>query len=206
MPAHNENARLETFCDGVFAIAITLLVLEIKVPPIESIHSSAELWQAMGHLWPSFFAFGLSFLIILIAWVGHHSVFKIYQRSSPQFIYANGFFLFTIVLFPFATALMAEYIKTDYAQPAVVFYSFSCLLQNVGWTLIFETGLRPMPLTNDHGHIATLKQSRRVGWSGFIVYIFITILAWWFPYVSLAINTLLWFIWLAVGLTYNNKS
>jgi hypothetical protein len=72
----NPNARLETFCDGVFAIAITLLILEVKVPPLESIHSKAELWTSFARLWPSFFALLLSFTVILITWVGHHNLLK----------------------------------------------------------------------------------------------------------------------------------
>ena len=95
------NKRLETFCDGVFAIAITLLILEIKVPPLESVRSVAALWHDLGHLWPSFFALSLSFVIILIAWIGHHNLLKNIERTSPQFQLANGFFMFTIILMPF---------------------------------------------------------------------------------------------------------
>lgn len=50
------NDRLETFCDGVFAIAITLLILKIKIPPLDSVHSVEDVWIAVGSLWPSFFA------------------------------------------------------------------------------------------------------------------------------------------------------
>ena len=69
MPEHNINARLETFCDGVIAIAITLLILEIKVPPAGSVHSIAELSHALKEQWTSRFAFMLSFGSILIAWM-----------------------------------------------------------------------------------------------------------------------------------------
>src|SRR4030067_3087085 len=116
------NERLEFFSDGVFAIAITLLILDIKVPPLESVHSVVNVWRSIGQLWPSFFALSLSFVIILIAWLGHHNLLRAVDKTSPSFQIANGFFLFTIIFIPFPTAFMAEYLNTPFAQPAIVFY------------------------------------------------------------------------------------
>jgi uncharacterized membrane protein len=98
------NQRLEMFTDGVFAIAITLLIIEIKVPPLHSMHSIRDVWYAIGILWPSFFALGLSFIIIFISWLGHHNVLKMLDDTSTQFQVANGFFLFTVIIIPFPTA------------------------------------------------------------------------------------------------------
>jgi uncharacterized membrane protein len=67
MSSESGTHRLEAFCDGVFAIAITLLVLEIKIPPASSIHSIHEFWQEIFSDWPSWFGFFLSFIIILIS-------------------------------------------------------------------------------------------------------------------------------------------
>ena len=66
MTTSNPNARLETFCDGVFAIALTLLIIEIKIPHAINIKSTEQLWHTLQHLLPSIFAFVLSFIIILI--------------------------------------------------------------------------------------------------------------------------------------------
>src|SRR4030095_16646080 len=107
-------------CDGVFAIAITLLILEIKVPPVDSVHSVNEVWHSVGRLWPSFFALTLSFTIILISWIGHNNLLKLIDKTSSQFQLANGYFMFTIILMPFSTAFMAEYLNTPFAQPAIV--------------------------------------------------------------------------------------
>ncbi len=126
------NQRLEMFCDGVFAIAITLLILEIKIPPIDSVHSLEDVWNAVGHLWPSFFAFSLSFIIIFIAWTGHHNLLQAVNKTSSQFQFANGYFMFTIILMPFSTAFMAEYLHTPYAQPAIFIYCLNALLHNSG--------------------------------------------------------------------------
>src|SRR5262245_30573314 len=93
----NPNARLETFCDGVFAIALTLLIIEVRIPSGVEIHSTADLWSALLRIAPSIFAFVLSFTIIFITWVNHHSSLKLVGESSPSFIYANGFLLLTVV-------------------------------------------------------------------------------------------------------------
>jgi uncharacterized membrane protein len=108
------NARLETFCDGVFAIAITLLILDLKVPSLESVHSVEEVWRAIIGLWPAFFALCLSFVIIFISWIGHHTLLMGMDKTSPQFQCANGFFLFTVILLPFSASFMAEYLNTPY--------------------------------------------------------------------------------------------
>src|SRR6185295_4961514 len=123
MAESDVHTRLAAFCDGVFAIALTLLIIDIKLPPAESIESTAALWRALGHLMPSVFAFLLSFGIILISWVNHHGALKGTARTSAAFIYANGFLLLTIVFIPFPTKLLGEFLWTDHAAPAVVLYT-----------------------------------------------------------------------------------
>src|SRR5258705_2910552 len=97
MAETNPNSRLEAFCDGVFAIALTLLVIDIKIPSTIAINNTADFWLALRHVAPSIFAFVLSFIIILITWVNHHNTLKLVNKSSPSFIYANGFLLLTVV-------------------------------------------------------------------------------------------------------------
>src|SRR6516164_2139162 len=99
------NTRLEAFCDGVFAIALTLLIIDIKIPASEGIRSTLELWFALKPLRPSLFAFVLSFAIILITWVNHHRFLRVVNKSSGSFVYANSFLLMTVVLMPFPAAL-----------------------------------------------------------------------------------------------------
>jgi uncharacterized membrane protein len=123
------NARLEAFCDAVFAIAMTLLIIEIKAPHLPHDATSGELWAALKALLPHAFAFVLSFGIILITWVNHHEVLKVIERSSMPFIYANGFMLLTCVIMPFPTALLGNSLFTDHAAPAVVLYSSIHVLQ-----------------------------------------------------------------------------
>ena len=74
------NSRLEAFCDGVFAIALTLLIIDIRVPASEGIRTTRELWLALRHLGPAIVAFVVSFAIILITWVNHHRFFRLVNK------------------------------------------------------------------------------------------------------------------------------
>src|SRR5262245_27941869 len=104
------NSRLEAFCDGVFAIAATLLIIDVRLPSMESIQTTDQLWLALKHLAPIIFAFLLSFMIIIITWFSHHAILKLVNKSSAPFIYANGFLLLTVVIIPFPTSLLGEFI------------------------------------------------------------------------------------------------
>ena len=101
-----ETARVEAFSDGVFAIAITLLVLDLKVP-----HSNGtqELTSLLLGQWPSFVAFFNSFLTILIIWINHHNLFNHIIRTNNVFMLWNGMLLLCATFVPFPTSLAAEY-------------------------------------------------------------------------------------------------
>jgi uncharacterized membrane protein len=199
------NARLETFCDGVFAIAITLLILEVKIPPLESIHSTGDLWQAVENLWPSFFALCWSFIIIFIAWIGHHNLLKIIDKSTPQFQFANAFFMFTIIFIPFPTSFMAEYLNTPFAQPAIEVYCLMSLLHNLGWIVFNRSCAKPVLLVKEPKHLEILARITRDGRYAFFVYVALCILAIWQPYPALIINLLIWIYWLFATINLKEK-
>ena len=142
MSATNPASRLEAFCDGVFAIALTLLIIDIRIPSTEKINNTADFWKALAHIAPSIFAFLLSFIIILITWVNHHNSLKLGNKLSPSFIYANGLLLLTIVFMRFPTSLVGEHILTDHASPAVILYDSTMAMQALGWVLITRAALR----------------------------------------------------------------
>ena len=193
-------ARTEMFSDGVFAIAITLLILEIKVPPIDSIHSVNDLVKALVHLWPSFFAFSYSFGGILIQWIIHHNTFCHLNKTSRPFLYANGYLMLTIVFFPFPTALLAEYINTEYAMPAIVFYGLASVVNSSAWFLFIRSINKPKRLLND---AFSTEESNRLKSSihyGFAIYASTALLAIWFPYTALIINVVVWFLWIYLSL------
>jgi uncharacterized membrane protein len=196
-----ENSRIEAFSDGVFAIAITLLVLELKVPPVGSVHSISDLWNGLIHLWPSYFAFTLSFGILLVSWVNHHYLFNILDKSSRPFLYANGFLLFTITFMPFPTALLAEYISTDYAKPAIAFYCFGGVINSIGWNLLLHTLSKPKKLIHSDESIKLINTVKRSTQIGFLIYSVATIMAFWFPIIALIMNLLLWIVWISLSIT-----
>ena len=203
MTENKSLARVEMFSDGVFAIAITLLIIEIKVPHIDSIHSVNDLVNALFHLWPSFFAFVYSFGGILVQWILHHDTFHHIDKTSRSFIYANAFLLLTIVFFPFPTAFLAEYINTEYAMPAIVFYGMASVVNSFAWFLFIRSVQKPKRLLNDifsHEQYKKLKTSNRFA---FVIYSSTAILAIWFPYTALVINVAIWLLW--IWLSLNEK-
>jgi uncharacterized membrane protein len=200
-----ENARIEAFSDGVFAIAVTLLILEIKVPPHSAIHSVDDLWNSLLQLWPSYFAFGLSFGILLVSWVNHHYLFNVLDKSSRPFLYANGFLLLTITFMPFPTALLAQYIGTDFAKPAIVLYCFGGVANSIGWNLLLYTVYKPKLLISNDKNIDLINTIRRSTQLGFIIYLISTILAFWFPIAALIMNLLLWIVWITLSITEKSK-
>jgi len=113
-----ETGRIEAFSDGVFAIAITLLVLGIKVPRAYDLGTSGSLGLALIHLWPSYLAFVTSFASILAMWVSHHGIFSLLQRCDHAFLYWNGLLLLFVTFMPFPTALLAEYLPHSEAKVA----------------------------------------------------------------------------------------
>jgi TMEM175 potassium channel family protein len=131
-----ETGRLEAFSDGVFAIAITLLILEIRVPPAEGAAPGA-LWPALLRLWPSYLAYAISFGTILVMWLNHHALFKVIKRIDNRFILLNGLLMMAITFVNFPTAVLAEYIEQPDAQAAALFYSGTyvvvALIYNALW-------------------------------------------------------------------------
>ena len=199
MSEKNPNTRLEAFCDGVFAIALTLLIIDIKIPPAREMHSTTEFWQVLHHMTPSVLAFVLSFAIILITWVNHHHALKLVNRSSTSFIYANGLLLLTVVFLPFPTSLLGEYILTDHSAPAVVLYNATIALQSVGWILMCTAALRGQ-LNKNEKSAAELRKNRMYGYFSVVTYTLFSVAALWFPLTIAVTTVLLWIFWLFVGM------
>ena len=131
--------RIEAFSDGVFAIAITLLVLEIKVPQLHNAEDDANsLGSTLLNLYPSYFGYVFSFLMIGIYWANHHYIFNIYKRSDHFFVLLNIFFLMSIAFLPFPTAILAEYLTDpQWRQTAIVLYAAGLFLPAFSWLLMW---------------------------------------------------------------------
>ena len=198
------NSRLEAFCDGVFAIALTLLIIDIKIPSTESINNTADFWLALKHIAPSIYAFLLSFVIILITWVNHHNSLKLVNKSSPSFIYANGFLLLTVVFIPFPTSLMGEYVLTDHAAPAVILYNSVLAFQAIGWIAICRAALKNQLGKNEKSTM-TIREQSKYGYFAFMVYTLCAIMACWFPLIIVVVTTGIWIFWLIIGINIKHE-
>src|SRR6059058_3974109 len=106
-----ETARVESFSDAVFAIAITLLVLEL----IEILHSQngQNRLRLYFYHWEPFVAFLIGFLTLMVCWINHHHVFTYIKRTDSKLLWVNGFVLLVITFTPFPTAILAQYLSTD---------------------------------------------------------------------------------------------
>jgi uncharacterized membrane protein len=125
--------RLEAFSDGVFAVAITLLVLEINIPGGEN------LWHQLKEEWPSFASFFVSFWVIGIIWVNHHGVIDHLKRADRGVLYLNLLVLMSVVLIPFSTALMAEHLKSGADENvAAAVYAGSFVLMAISFGVLWE--------------------------------------------------------------------
>ena len=107
--------RIEFLTDGIFAVVMTLLVLDISVPQISShyaidnVAAGTELVKRLFDLWPKMLSFGLSFVILAIYWVAHHRQFHYIKHSNRALIWINMMFLMAICIIPFSTSLLGEY-------------------------------------------------------------------------------------------------
>jgi uncharacterized membrane protein len=143
-----DRSRLEAFSDGVFAVAITLLALDLTVPG--GLHLSRQL-QDKG---PAFLAFTLSFFMIGIIWVNHHALVRSITKVDRTLLFLNLVLLLFVVLIPFATATEADYFPHNGpdARLAMALYAGSFLGMSIGFSLMFEWTLhgqrvyQPVPL------------------------------------------------------------
>jgi TMEM175 potassium channel family protein len=121
-----EKGRVEAFTDGVIAIIITIMVLELKAP-----HEAT--WHAVSELWPVMLAYVLSFCYVGIYWNNHHHMFKAVDKVSGAVLWANLHLLFWLSLFPFVTAWMSE---TDFAKVPTALYGIVLLMGAIAWPIL----------------------------------------------------------------------
>jgi len=126
--------RLETFADGVFAIAATLLVLNVDA---QIRRDAPDLGASLLHIWPSYVAYAASFVTIGIMWINHHTIMTQVERADRRFLMANIGLLMCIAFFPFTTRLVAEHVRGSGAEAAALAYGFTAvataILFNLTW-------------------------------------------------------------------------
>ena len=159
--ATNETARIEAFSDGVFAIAITLLILEIQVPP-QTPHGGLR--GALADLWPSYLAFLASFMTIGVMWLNHHRLFTLINKKDDGLIAFNLLLLLGVTWLPFPTALLAEHLLGAHAdqQVAALIYAGSFLALAIVFNVMWRYAVR-IGIVNDQVNAAAITKQYSLG-------------------------------------------
>lgn len=194
-----ETGRLQSFSDGVFAVAITLLVLNLVVPDLRVNLTATALAEALGHEWPSYLAFVTSFGTILIMWVNHHTIVRMVRRADTLFVFANGFHLMHVTVVPFITALVARYLTTPAASTACAIYAGGFAVGNLAYNLLWRSVAHQRRLLHPSVPQARVDQLTKSFLAGFPIYLAATALAFWNAYVSIALCFCLWVVWAITG-------
>ena len=149
----NEPGRVLALSDGVFAIVLTLLVLEIHVPELAG---GQTLSDAMREVRPSFTAFLISFVVIAIAWAGHRDLFSLIRRTDRALVWLNIIYMFPLSLLPFGAALLSEYDRDSTALElyGIILVAISATRLGIWWYATGRTHLLYVPID---------AQSRRTG-------------------------------------------
>ncbi|MBX9733892.1 MAG: TMEM175 family protein [Chitinophagaceae bacterium] len=179
----NKN-RLEAFSDGVLAIIVTIMVLELKAPHTDD-------WKVLLHMYPEFLSYILSFLMVWIYWNNHHHLFQSVHKINGGVLLANGFLLFTLSLLPFATAWLGS---THFSTNATILMGIVLLLCRAAYSILTN---RLIHANGDRE--STLAKALGKDFKGNISlagYSFAIIIAFFMPYISFIIYGLIALMWL----------
>lgn len=160
--------RVEAFSDGVMAIAITLLVLELKVPESKP----GELLHDLAARWPSYAAYVAAFLTIGIIWLNHHTLLTKIARFDARLHWLNLMLLFGVATLPFPTALLADYVNRgdDNAKVAAAAYGLISTLMALPWGFMWRHLLRHPELLEPEHHPDRARAELGRGWLGVPIY------------------------------------
>ena len=135
-PAHSTSKsphRIEALTDGIYAVAMTLLVIELKFPEHAAIHTAGDLAQAMANLAPKFFSWVISFMVLALFWLAHHRMFADLRHTTGRLVGLNIFQLALVSFMPFCSALIGNYGGAQLAQ--IVYSSNMVLLALFSWLM-----------------------------------------------------------------------
>ncbi len=191
-----ETGRLESFSDGVFSIAMTLLILELTVPTLKGPITARGLLSALAGQWSSYLAFVTSFFTVLIMWINHHGIFRLIRRTDSTLLMANGFLLLLVTAVPFPTALVAKFLPTPAASTACAVYGAMFFVTTLSYALLLHAARR------NGGHLLAPNASPEINRRmrdcyvvGAPLYFFATLAAPYKPWITIAICTVLWVFW-----------
>lgn len=179
------KTRVEAFSDGVFAIIVTLLVLEIKVPHIADHHSMNELFIALFGLLPKFASWMISFFTVCVIWVNHHRLINSFTGINHGLFWWNAFLLFWVSFIPFPTAVLGDYSSN---QTAVLFYGIIMSMMALTFSLMRIYVLKNKSLLVSSMDISEFKKGTILSLIfGPCLYMFGAILSFVHPFISFII-------------------
>ncbi|HEY6306459.1 MAG TPA: TMEM175 family protein [Candidatus Angelobacter sp.] len=180
-----ETSRIEAFSDGMFAIAITLLILEVKVP----VPAEGHLAQGLLRQWPSYLAFLLSFVYIGVMWMNHHRMFTHIRRSNDTLLVLNLLLLLGVTAVPFPTAVLAAHLGTPDQRTAAVFYNAVFIVIAIFFNVVWRYAVSHELL--DKSMSASAASISRQYAVGPVMYVLCLALAFVNVRVSLGVNVAL---------------
>jgi uncharacterized membrane protein len=195
---HDESkgtARLEAFSDGVFAIAITLLALELQIPHVESNPAKWALAHALLNEWPSYVAFVTSFFTVLIMWMNHHAVFKFVRKVNARILFANGILLLITTAVPFVTGLFSEYLNHREATTACAVYTGSFVLIAVSYVHLWRVIIKDRSCLRENISEDALHKITKNYSLGIPLYLAAFGASFVNIYLAIGICTALWVFW-----------
>ena len=175
--------RIEAFSDGVFAIVVTILVLDFKVPEL----SGNIMLPFLLHLIPQFAGFVMSFLIVCIYWVNHHQFFAAIKQADRKLLWLNNLLLFWLCFIPFPTALIGRYPLNTYA---VMLFSLVLFFAGLSFTLMSGYTMFHSSLFDEHISMTQRNASQNRSYIGVILYALSALFAPFAIYMSLVILVL----------------
>jgi uncharacterized membrane protein len=178
------TTRLETFSDGVFAIAATLLVLEFSVHQA----TGADLGDELLHLWPSYLAYVTSFLTIGIIWINHHYCVATLAYSDRVLMFLNLLLLLTVGFLPFPTKLVAQYLQKPDDQAAVLAYCATFVVMSIVYNTWWRYASRNRRLIRDDVPDSTVRAISRAFNPGVPMYTVVLLVAFVSPLTSVILT------------------
>jgi uncharacterized membrane protein len=189
---NRDTARLETFSDGVFAISITLLSLDLKLPIT---NDKVSLMWGLIDLWPVYLAFIVSFFTLLMMWYIHSVYFKFINKLNKEIFYSNGLILMLTVSIPFVTRLVAEYMLKNSADTAISIYTAFGPLIALAYFWLIDAICRAKANQNPEVPYITIKKVRNKIAIGPFAYSTAFILSFFLPYAALVVCTVINVFW-----------
>jgi uncharacterized membrane protein len=190
-----ETIRIETFSDGVFCIAVTLLSLEIGVE-VKHGMDNHELAKELFAKWPICLAYVISFINVLLAWIGHHSLFKKLYDTDGFVMISNGLLLMLVALVPFPTKTLGAFFQTNAFQGAVIFYTAYFVLISLAYRLLWYAASRKRNLLISSITEKEIKAFTRNENIGLVCNCIITATAFINPWLALSLSFVMWVYWM----------